>query len=61
MGAGVDSCTVIMLTSRVTAAFLARHLPITFAFVFSVMAVKARILPMNDTPVLRVADEPTRQ
>ena len=47
--------------SSVTAPFRARIFPLTPAFVFKVMLVSATMLPINEVPVPRVADDPTCQ
>src|ERR1035437_2724443 len=58
---GTQVGTVMMLSSRVTAAFNASALPIMLAPVFRVMLWSARILPRNDVSVPRVAEGPTCQ
>jgi len=53
--------TVIVLVSIVTAPFLAKAAPVMVAPVSSVMLVNARIVPLNEVVVPRVAELPTCQ
>src|SRR5512135_1967854 len=53
--------TLTVLVSSVTAPFRARARPPTLAPVFSVMLVRARMLPLNAVPVPSVAELPTCQ
>jgi len=61
VGVGAQKGAVILLLSRVTAAFLASSRPLMTALVFAVMAVRARIVPTNVEPTPSVAELPTCQ
>ena len=52
---------VMLLLIMVTEPFNAKALPNMLAPSFRAMLVLARILPLNDVPALRVAEEPTCQ
>ncbi len=53
--------TVMVLPSRVIAPVWTRTRPLTWAPVFRVADVNARIVPLNDVVVPSVAEEPTCQ
>ena len=53
--------TVMVLPSRVIAPVWTRTRPLTWAPVFRVADVNARIVPLNDVVVPNVAEEPTCQ
>ena len=57
----LQSASETLLLSSVTAPFCAKVLPDTVALVFNVMLVSARMFPMNEVVVPRVAELPTCQ
>jgi len=59
VGAARQEPPVMVFVSIVTAPFCAKARPFKLAPLVSVMDVKARIFPMNDVPVPRVAELPT--
>ena len=61
MKLALHSVMETMLLSSVTAPVCAKALPDTLAPVFKVMLVSARMFPMNEVVVPRVAELPTCQ
>ena len=61
LGPGALPQRLTAFVSKVTAPFRAKTFPLTPAFVFNVMLVSATMLPINEVPVPRVADDPTCQ
>jgi hypothetical protein len=58
---GPEAQPIIVLLSRVTAAFSAINEPVLVTPVVTVMAVLARITPLKVVPVPKVAELPIRQ